>query len=416
MAANDNKYASGCIEHSEYIDVVLPLCRGCSMLKEHISLLLPVIKCSYAVNVHTLIEGMKNILLGDQQEFSRLPLNFHLIVPFNIDAEELRYFLGVMNLADIRPTQIHLHAGWDVFLSISASEHAISIFKSIARLYVYVDNIKQSKTLLRLVTSKPLSRFRSTVTIVYYATAADLVKEIIDNYVWNGAPYILVIVRIPSSNGTHLEYIVKDMIKQEDFVEASISNFIGLPLKWYTNSQGDKWIGLTFLRSNTGILDGKNVVLVHPLKVHTDLMSSLNRHTANGYNGSSRIAELLCTQALWKIKVEAIINGVPVLDEDMYKILKTLKEVRTLKAACQHVNKSYPTIRNKIFEVEKTLGTSIVKTTKGGAHRGCSEPTIDGEVLVRIYEELVHSIEKELHKRVEDVCRKLLSKNGGPSA
>lgn len=385
------------------------------MLKEHISLLLPAIKCSYAVNIHTLIEGMKNVLLVDQQEFSRFPLNFHLIVPFNVDAEELRYFLGVMNLANIRPTQIHLHASWDVFLSISTSEHAISIFKSIARLYVYVDNIKQSKTLLRLVTSKPLSRFRSIVTIVYYATAADLVKEIIDNYVWNGAPYILIIVRITSSSNAHLEYTVKDIIKQGGFVEASTSNFISLPLKWYTNSQGDKWIGLTFLRSRTGILDGKNVILIHPLKMHIDLISSLNRHPANGYNGSSRIIELLCTQALWKIKIEAIINGVPVLDEDIFKILKTLREVRTLKAACQHVNKSYPTIRNKIVEVEKTLGTNIVKTAKGGAHRGCSEPTIDGEILVKIYEELVHRIEKELHKCVEDVCRKLLGENRGPS-
>ncbi|HID71001.1 MAG TPA: hypothetical protein EYP35_11265 [Desulfobacterales bacterium] len=348
--------------------------------------------------------------MGFQQDLSQLPVHFHLLIPMNISPEEVRRLLGVMALVGIPPTSIYLHIGWELFLDISFSEHSASIFKNVAKVYVYVDNTRESKALLRLITSKPLSKFKMLVTMVYYVTSAYMLKEIVSTYDWDGAPHILVIVRVDSSSSVFPSlHQLEAALELNNFSKTGNSEFVGLPVKWYADSKGRKWVGLVVLKGDEGLFGEGLVVLVHPLHVHSDLIALIKDHISvcSIREQPSNIIELLCSQALWRVKIEAVVNGVPVLDEDLYEILKALKKLKTLRAACKYVNKSYPTIKNKITEVERTLGVNIVKSARGGARRGFSELTIDGELLAEIYEELKRRIEKELERYVEDVCRKI---------
>jgi len=401
-------------EHPKYVDIVMPLCKGCSMLKDHALQLLPVLRCGYPVDIEVLVaDGVKKALMGCSHQFSNLPIHFNLLVPMSVGPEEIRRLLGVLASAGIPSTNVYLHTSWELFLDIASSNYLTLILKNVARVYVYVRSIRESKTLLRLVTSKPLSKFKTIVTIVYYATSMQMVKEILDAYDWSGAPYILVIVRTNTfSNTLSFAHELETILKHKGFFKANDSQFIGFPVKWYIDSKGCRWIGLVALRDNADLSRDTLLVLAHPLHLRSSL-ASLVKDRVDVYRVRRQtidsIVELLCRQVLWRVKIEAVVNGISVLDHDLYEILKALKKWRTLRAACKYVNKSYPTIKRRIVEVEKTLGINIVRSARGGAHRGLSELTTEGELLLEVYEKLKHRIEKSLEQHVKDMCRELVS-------
>ena len=401
------------VGHPNYIDVVMPLCRGCSMLKSHVLQLLPVLKCGYPVDVEMLVDGVKKILMDCPQDFSNLPVHFNLLVPMGLGAEEIRKLLGVLTSVGVSPTNIYLHTSWEQFLDIVSSSHSALILKNVARAYVYVGSVRESKALLKLVTSKPLSKFKTIVTIVYYATSMQMVKEMLEAYDWNGAPYILLIVRINSpSHALSFIHELEAILKHSNFLKTSDSQFIGLPAKWYTDSKGYRWLGLVVLRNDVDPFKGASSVLVHPLHLHSNL-ATLIKDRIDSCNVKKQtvdnIVKLLCRQGLWRVKIEAVVDGIPVLDEDLYEILKAPKRWKTLRAACKYVNKSYPTIKRRIVEVEKALGINIVRSVRGGASRGFSELTVEGELLLKAYEKLKHMIERQLEQYVKDMCRELTS-------
>ena len=383
------------------------------MLKNHALQLLPVLRCGCPVNIDTLVNGVKKALMDCSQEISNLPIHFNLLVPMSIGPEEIRKLLGVLASAGIPSTNIYLHTSWELFLDIVSSSYSTLILKNVARAYVYVGSIRESKTLLKLVTSKPLSKFKTIVTIVYYATSMQTVEEILDAYDWNGAPYILLIVRISSpSNALSFVHEIEAILKDKNFFRASDSQFTGFPVTWYIDSKGCRWIGLVALGDSVGFFGETLSILVHPLQIHGNLASLVKKHIGMckaGTQAIDSILELLCRQMLWRVKIEAVVNGIPVLDDDLYEILKALKKWKTLRAACKFVNKSYPTVKRRIVDVEKTLGINIVRSARGGANRGFSELTVEGELLLEVYEKLKRRIEKSLEQHVKDVCRKLAS-------
>jgi len=415
MHINNNsvKHTQFLIEHPKYVDVVMPLCRGCSMLKSHVLQLLPVLKCGYPVNIEMLVDGVKKTLVDCPQDFSNIPVHFNLLVPMGLGAEEIRKLLGVLTSVGISPTNIYLHTSWEQFLDIVSSAYSTLILKNVARAYVYVGSVRESKTLLKLVTSKPLSKFKTIVTIVYYATSMQMAREILEAYDWDGAPYILLIVRVNSpSNMLSFVHELEAVLKHSGFEDASDSQFIGFPVKWYVDSKGYKWLGLVVLRDDVDPFKEASTILVHPLHMQSTL-ASLIRNRIDACKARRQtidnIVELLCRQGLWRVKIEAVVDGIPILDDDLYEILKALKKLKTLRAACKHVNKSYPTIKRRIVEVEKVLGINIVRSVRGGAHRGFSELTVEGELLLKAYEKLKQLIEKHLEQYVKSMCRELVS-------
>lgn len=410
--SNDSKYMQF-TEHPKYVDIIMPLCRGCDMLRAHVMWLLPILKCGYSVNIEVLIDGVKKALMDCPQDLSGLPIHFNLLIPMSVGPEEIRRLLGVLTSAGIPPTSIHLHTSWELFLDIVSSDYLTSIFKNVARVYVYVESIRESKTLLKLVASKPLSKFRSIVTIVYYATSMQTVKEVLEAYDWNGAPHILLIVRTnQTSNTLPFVHEFEAILKHRDFFKASESQFMGFPVKWYVDTKGCRWVGLVVLRDNMDLFK-ETSILAHPLHLQ-DTIASLIRDRVDMCKAKKQlmgnIVELLCRQMLWKIKIEAVVDGVTVLDNDLYEILNALKKWKTLRAACKYVNKSYPTVKKRIVEVEKVLGINIVRSVRGGAHRGFSELTVEGELLLEVYEKLKQMVEKSLEQHVKKVCRELVSR------
>ena len=415
LTNNYGKYVQ-LVEHpkyAKYVDIVMPLCRGCDMLKNHALQLLPVLRCGCPINTDVLVNGVKKTLMDCPQEFSNLPIHFNLLVPMSIGPEEIRKLLGVLASAGIPSTNIYLHTSWELFLDIVSSSYSTLILKNVARVYVYVGSIRESKTLLKLVTSKPLSKFKTTVTIVYYVTSMQMVEEILNAYDWSGAPYILVVARTnTSSNALAFVHEIEAILKNKGFFKANDSQFIGFPVTWYIDSKGCRWIGLVVLRNDTDLLGETFSILVHPLQVHGNLASLVKERVNTCRIESqtmSNILELLCRQMLWRVKIEAVVNGISVLDDDLYEILKALKKWKTLRAACKFVNKSYPTVKRRIVDVEKTLGINIVRSARGGANRGFSELTVEGELLLEVYEKLKRRIEKSLEQHVKDVCRELAS-------
>jgi molybdate transport system regulatory protein len=67
------------------------------------------------------------------------------------------------------------------------------------------------------------------------------------------------------------------------------------------------------------------------------------------------------------------------------RLLEGVERSGTIRGACDATGLSYRTCLNRVRQMERTLGVTILVTRRGGAGRGGSELTSAARQLVRVY-------------------------------
>ncbi len=101
-------------------------------------------------------------------------------------------------------------------------------------------------------------------------------------------------------------------------------------------------------------------------------------------------------KACYKIWLESH-DGKFILGEGTAQLLHAIEEKGSLSEAARLREISYAHAWRKIREIEKNLGTRVVKRRRGGKSGGSSSLTGEGKKLLDEYEQLKKSVETALH-------------------
>ena len=109
----------------------------------------------------------------------------------------------------------------------------------------------------------------------------------------------------------------------------------------------------------------------------------------------STITDELKIKPAFKLWFE--VNGEYVFGEGVCKLLERVKEKSSISAAAKSLRMSYRYAWGLIRNVEKHLGTRVVRTQKGGRQGGRTELTQTGLSLVSNY--------RNLQRIMTDACK-----------
>lgn len=84
-------------------------------------------------------------------------------------------------------------------------------------------------------------------------------------------------------------------------------------------------------------------------------------------------------------------DGVSILGDGKYKLLKTIQETGSFKHAVEKLDLSYRKTWDKIRLIEEKLGYPILETRQGGSTGGTTKLTPEGKKLMETFEKL-HSL------------------------
>jgi len=91
-----------------------------------------------------------------------------------------------------------------------------------------------------------------------------------------------------------------------------------------------------------------------------------------------------------------------ILDWEGFGLLNAVKETGSLSAAALAMNMSYRKAWGIIRDVEKNLGFSLVEKQRGGADGGHTKLTVEGEELIKAYNELI----EQFNTSMKEITRK----------
>ena len=76
------------------------------------------------------------------------------------------------------------------------------------------------------------------------------------------------------------------------------------------------------------------------------------------------------------------------------RLLEGVEREGTIRRACRGTGMSYRTCLNRIRQMERTLGTAMLTTRRGGARRGGAVLTPAGRQFVRVYRQWREEVER----------------------
>lgn len=85
------------------------------------------------------------------------------------------------------------------------------------------------------------------------------------------------------------------------------------------------------------------------------------------------------------------------------RLLEGIDRFGSIRAACREVGLSYRTCLNRLRQMERVLGTPVVRTTRGGSRGGSAELTEEAREVVGLY----RGWRGELERVSDDLFRKL---------
>ena len=91
-----------------------------------------------------------------------------------------------------------------------------------------------------------------------------------------------------------------------------------------------------------------------------------------------------------------------ILDWEGFGLLNAVKETGSLSAAALAMNMSYRKAWGIIRDVEKNLGFSLVEKQRGGADGGHTKLTVEGEELIKAYNEII----EQFNTSMKEITRK----------
>jgi molybdate transport system regulatory protein len=108
----------------------------------------------------------------------------------------------------------------------------------------------------------------------------------------------------------------------------------------------------------------------------------------------------------FKIWIESD-EGLSILGEGKWKLLKAIRETGSLKAAAEEMNFAYRQTWENLKTIEEKLGFKVVDKTRGGESGGKTVLTPKGEQLVDFFEMLYRDIEPRMQESFLKMVQKL---------
>jgi molybdate transport system regulatory protein len=85
------------------------------------------------------------------------------------------------------------------------------------------------------------------------------------------------------------------------------------------------------------------------------------------------------------------------------RLLEEIDRRGSIREACSRIGLSYRTCLNRIRQMERVLGSPVIRTTRGGAAGGGSELTDQARDIIRLY----RAWRSELERSSDAVFRRL---------
>ncbi len=85
-----------------------------------------------------------------------------------------------------------------------------------------------------------------------------------------------------------------------------------------------------------------------------------------------------------------------VISEDDLEVLSLIREHGCLKKVAEILGSNYATIRRKLIDLEKELGTKIIISQRGGSEKGSTELSLLGEELLTTLKPIINEVKRIL--------------------
>lgn len=100
-------------------------------------------------------------------------------------------------------------------------------------------------------------------------------------------------------------------------------------------------------------------------------------------------------------------DGEGILGDGKWKILKTIEEHGSLKAATQALGITYRRTWGDLKKIEETLGFAILEKERGGKDGGKSSLTEKGKMLVQAFDEFHEKVDVQIEQAFDEFRNKL---------
>ncbi len=385
MARSTNTVSVDAITNTNGLrDLLILLCKGCSNVINCYYKLLPVMKCSNS------LQDQRALLSEVSMELETGKVrNIGLVASSSTTPIQLYRMLA--RISDItKKYNTILFMPLEVFLETIVSEYR-RLFDNTYRVYVYVTKMSEVNIVRKISSSKTMSAYKSFISVMYYASGEVEVKKLIEKYASDTPPRLCIAL-------DELSYVkARSIVSNHDYRLISRARMFTLTSESYSKPDAGESVELLVLSSNP----------TSRLHVLYDSSRLVVGHEEGGEEDRDPIKRL-CLEAIWKVSLDVILDGVNCFNEYLAKAIRKLNESQTLRSVCNSINISYPTLRKLLSIAEHALGVRLVDTYRGGVKRGGARPTLDALRIVKLYERIRDRIESELIKIVQEECRKLM--------
>ncbi|MEI6748866.1 MAG: winged helix-turn-helix domain-containing protein [Bacteroidales bacterium] len=100
-------------------------------------------------------------------------------------------------------------------------------------------------------------------------------------------------------------------------------------------------------------------------------------------------------------------EGIGVLGDGKWKILKAIDQHGSLVAACENLGLTYRRTWNDLKKVEKLLGFALLEKSRGGQDGGHSVLTSDGTQLVKAFDHFHERMDSSMQKEFDQLLNDL---------
>ena len=100
-------------------------------------------------------------------------------------------------------------------------------------------------------------------------------------------------------------------------------------------------------------------------------------------------------------------DGVGILGDGKWKILKKIEECGSLVGACEQLGITYRRTWNDLRKIEKMLGFNLLETIRGGQEGGSTKLSPEGRRLVKSFDVFHRRMDKIMKKEFERLLNEL---------
>jgi len=108
-----------------------------------------------------------------------------------------------------------------------------------------------------------------------------------------------------------------------------------------------------------------------------------------------------------KYKIWLEKDGMSILGDGKYLLLKTIEQEGSLIAAIEKLELSYRKTWNRLKDIEKKLGFPLIETTRGGALGGGSVLTPEAKKMINAFDNFHKKIDNKINMAFKEFYNEL---------